>query len=151
MYIHVCINAIQCFRYATCYKLLPSVIWHCWLGLGRQEGHPACKKMGDGGGGHWLVWMEWRPAASVSLPLHHKLQKFYSGTGSTGWSRKRAINGCVCVCACVYLLQVATSIHINYFLHLYWMQVEGAIFLCLPIMRKFNKVPCTNKLQLDSS
>jgi len=21
---------------------------------GRQEGHPACTKMGDGGGGHWL-------------------------------------------------------------------------------------------------
>ena len=29
--------------------------------VGRQEGHPACKK-GDGGGGHWLVRMEWRPA-----------------------------------------------------------------------------------------
>jgi len=26
---------------------------------GRQEGHPACKKYGeDGGGGHWLVRME---------------------------------------------------------------------------------------------
>jgi len=31
--------------------------------VGRQEGHPACKKYGeDGGGGHWLVRMEWRPA-----------------------------------------------------------------------------------------
>jgi len=30
--------------------------------VGRQEGHPACKKMGDDGGGHWLVRMEWRPA-----------------------------------------------------------------------------------------
>jgi len=30
--------------------------------VGRQEGHPACKKYGgDDGGGHWLVWMEWRP------------------------------------------------------------------------------------------
>jgi len=26
--------------------------------VGRQEGHPACKKMGDGGGGHWLVRLE---------------------------------------------------------------------------------------------
>jgi len=26
--------------------------------------------MGDGGGGHWLVWMEWRPPGwSVCLPL----------------------------------------------------------------------------------
>jgi len=40
----------------------------------------------DGGGGHWLVQMEWRPAAwSLCLPLlifplHHKVQKFSSGT-----------------------------------------------------------------------
>jgi len=38
--------------------------------VGRQEGHPACTKWGDGGGGHWLVRMEWRPAGwSVCLPL----------------------------------------------------------------------------------
>jgi len=47
---------------------------------------------GDGGGGHWLVRMEWRPAgwsasASVNLPLHHKVQKFSSGTDSPGWSQ----------------------------------------------------------------
>jgi len=30
--------------------------------VGRQEGHPTCKQWGDGGGGHWLVRMEWRPA-----------------------------------------------------------------------------------------
>jgi len=38
--------------------------------VGRQEGHPACKKWGHGGGGHWLVRMEWHPAGcSVCLPL----------------------------------------------------------------------------------
>jgi len=38
--------------------------------VGRQEGHPACKKWADGGGGHCLVRMEWRPAGwSVCLPL----------------------------------------------------------------------------------
>jgi len=36
--------------------------------VGRQKGHPACKKVGDGGGGHWLVRMEWRPVISVCLP-----------------------------------------------------------------------------------
>jgi len=47
---------------------------------------------------HWLVRMEWRPAvwsvdvsASVNLPLHHKVQKFSSGTGSPGWFPKRAV------------------------------------------------------------
>jgi len=28
-------------------------------------------------------------SASVNLPLHHKVQKFSSGTGSRGWSWKR--------------------------------------------------------------
>ena len=37
--------------------------------VGRQEGHPACKKW-DGGGEHWLVWMEWcRAGWSGCLPL----------------------------------------------------------------------------------
>jgi len=37
---------------------------------GRQEGHPACKKMGDGGDGRWIVRMEWRQAGcSMCLPL----------------------------------------------------------------------------------
>ena len=28
-------------------------------------------------------------SASVNLPLHHKVQKFSSGTGSPRWSRKK--------------------------------------------------------------
>ena len=28
-------------------------------------------------------------SASVNLPLHHKVQKFSSGTGSPGWSQKK--------------------------------------------------------------
>jgi len=28
-------------------------------------------------------------SASVNLPLHHKVQKFSSGTGSPSWSRKK--------------------------------------------------------------
>jgi len=62
--------------------------------VGRQEGHLACKKWGDGGGGQWLVRMEWHPAGwsvclPVNLPLHHKVQKFSSGTGSPAWSLKK--------------------------------------------------------------
>ena len=30
-------------------------------------------------------------SAFVNLPLHHKVQKFSSGTGSPGWSQKRAV------------------------------------------------------------
>jgi len=35
-------------------------------------------------------------SASVNLPLHHKVQKFSSGTGSPGWSRKRAVRRLWC-------------------------------------------------------
>jgi len=28
-------------------------------------------------------------SAFVNLPLHHKVQKFSSGTGSPGWCRKK--------------------------------------------------------------
>jgi len=28
-------------------------------------------------------------SASVNLPLHHKVPKFFSGTGSPGWSWKK--------------------------------------------------------------
>jgi len=68
--------------------------------VGRQEGHPACKKMGG-----WWRWALVSPdevapswmvcvSAAVSLPLHQKVQKFSSGTGSPGWSQKRVVNGC---------------------------------------------------------
>ena len=63
--------------------------------VGRQEWHPACKKMGwwwrwalvsqDGVAPSWMVGV----STSVNLPLHHKVQKFSSGTGSPGWSRKK--------------------------------------------------------------
>jgi len=62
--------------------------------VGRQEGHPACKKYGG-----WWRWALLSPdgvapsrtvgvSASVNLPLHRKVQKFSSGTGSPGWSWK---------------------------------------------------------------
>jgi len=63
--------------------------------VGRQEGHLACKKHGgwwtwalispDGVATSWMVVV----SASINLPLHHKVQKFSSGTGSPGWSRKK--------------------------------------------------------------
>jgi len=37
-------------------------------------------------------------SASVNLTLHHKVQKFSSGTGSPGWSRKKGRKMLVCVC-----------------------------------------------------
>jgi len=45
-------------------KYLPSVLWHCWLG-----GSKGIRPVKSGGGGHWLVRMEWRPAG-WSMCLH---------------------------------------------------------------------------------
>jgi len=58
-----------CFYYYECVWYVASSA--LMLLVGWQEGHPAVKKIwGDGGGGHWLVRMEWRPAGwSVCLPL----------------------------------------------------------------------------------
>ena len=61
-----------------------------------------------GGDGHWLVQMEWRPAGwSMCLPLLispctiiHKVQKFTSGTGLPGWSRKKGCKTVVVVVVC---------------------------------------------------
>jgi len=63
--------------------------------IGRQEGHPARKKIWgmvevgtvspDGVAPSRMVSV----SASVNLPLHHKVQKFSSGTGSPGWSWKK--------------------------------------------------------------
>jgi len=39
-------------------------------------------------------------SASVNLPLHHKVQKFSSGTGSPGWSWKKGRKMVVCMCVC---------------------------------------------------
>jgi len=63
--------------------------------VGWQEGHPVCKKYGG-----WWRWSLVSPdgvapnrmvgvSASVNLPLHHKVQKFSSGTGSPGWSQNK--------------------------------------------------------------
>jgi len=47
----------------------------------------------DGVAPSWMVGV----SASVNVPLHHKVQKFSSGTGSPGWSRKKGHKTVVCV------------------------------------------------------
>jgi len=66
--------------------------------VGWQEGHPACTKWGDGGGGYWLIRMEWRPAGwSVCLPVSSLLAPAHpSGPGK---GPKTVVCMCVCVSA----------------------------------------------------
>ena len=83
--------------------------------VGRQEGHAACKKMGglwrwalvslDGVAPSRMVTV----SAYVNPPLHHKVQKFSSGTGSPGWSQKKG-RKTVVECVLVVDLLVATVV-----------------------------------------
>ena len=92
------------------------MLWHCWLG-GRKGIRPVTN--GDGGGGHWLVRMEWCPAGwSVCLP-----QLIFPCTIKSRSSllapahprgRKRAVKR---LCVCVGVL-------INHFRHLSWNHVK---------------------------
>ena len=87
------------FRFVFCLQCFDTVGWAAGM-----EGHPACKKMGG-----WWRWALVSPdgvapsrmigvSASVNLPLHRKVQKFSSGTGSLGWSRKKGHKTAVVVC-----------------------------------------------------
>jgi len=95
-----------------CFKILwDSSFSALTLLVGRQEGHPACKKWGDGGGGHWLVRMEWRPARrSVCLPLlilpcTIKSRSSLLAPAHPDHPGKRALKGlCVCVFALILLV-----------------------------------------------
>ena len=55
-------------------------------------------------------------STSVSLSLHHKVQKFSSGTGSPGWQRKKGRKMVVCVT--VINLHIIVTLHQDCFTHL---------------------------------
>jgi len=56
-------------------------------------------------------------SASVNLPLHHKVQKFSSGTGSPVWSWKRAIKQLWCG-EHLYLLGMLGMMYISPIAHI---------------------------------
>ena len=87
--------------------------------VGWQEGHPACKNMGG--------WWRWKAlvtpdgvapsrmvgvSASVNLPLHHKVQKFFSGIGSPGWSQKKGLKTVVCVSGSIFVINSVPSVQV---------------------------------------
>ena len=93
---------------------MPSVLWRCWLG--RQKGHPACKKL-SGEVLAWLstwskvqtcIWPSWCHCLSLSLasvksrlvlPFWYRLTRVVLDKGP--------LNGCVCVPMAVVALRYA--------------------------------------------
>jgi len=78
--------------------------------VGRQEGHPACKKL-SGGVLAWLsvrgkvrtcIWPSWCHCHSLSLASVNADWFYLSGTGSPGvFLDKGPFRGCVDVCVCL--------------------------------------------------
>jgi len=84
---------------------LPSVLWHCWLGS-RKGTRPVKNGGRGGGGGHWLVRMEWclsRWLVCLPLLIFPCTIKSRSSLLALGGPRKRAVKrlwcggGCFCL------------------------------------------------------
>jgi len=92
-------------KYPSLFLAVASVLRHCWLG-GRKGIQPV-KDMGDDGGGHCLVEMEWRPAGGLVclplsiLPCTIGSRGFLLAPAHPGVPGKRAVKRlCVCVYVC---------------------------------------------------
>jgi len=67
-------------------------------------------------------------SASVNLPFHHKIQKFSSGTGLPGWSRKTG-RKTVVMCGVVMKLHfVAQFIFLNFCLFVILQSIQRLSF-----------------------
>jgi len=92
--------------------ILPSVLWHCWLG-----GRKGMRPVKHGGWWRWALYVSpdgvalsrmVTVSASVNLPLHHKVQKFSSGTDWAGRSRKKGRKTVVVVCGGTIVMMCST-------------------------------------------
>ena len=104
--------------------------------VGRQEGHPACRKL-SGGVLAWLsvwsevqtcIWPSWCHCHSLSLAsLKSRLVLPFWYWLTRVVPEKGPLNGCVCVCvrACVYV----------------------CVFICHPILSHFPATPAFPKTQ----
>ena len=112
------------------------------LSVGQQQGNPPCKKWGDGGGGHWLVQMDWRPAGwSVCLPLlifpcTIKSRSSLLALAHPGGPRKRAVKELWCGGGTLVLhrpiIKVTIriiSIRHRFGIHLCSMQIPSSILI----------------------
>jgi len=69
----------------------------CWAA---ERASGLYKIWGDGGGGHWLLWMEWRPAGwlvcllLLIFPCTIKSRSSLLPPAHLGGPGKRAVNGC---------------------------------------------------------
>ena len=93
---------------STATRYLPIAFSALTLLVGRQEGHPACKKL-SGGVLAWLsvwsevqtcIWPSWCHCHSLSL-TSVKARLVFPFWYRLTLGDKGPLNGCVCVCVCV--------------------------------------------------
>ena len=101
-------------------------------------------------------------SASVNLPLHHKVQKFSSGTGSPGWSRQKG-HKTVVVCDVHFsecLLGDPKSagssfVHFLPMLHQRTSSISGSCFCTCPMspnhVRALQEIKCIDLSHAESS
>ena len=99
-------------QYNSLYMCVNGVISALTLLVGRQEGHPASKKL-SGGVLAWLsVWSKVQTCQLMPLPLtvscFSKIQIGFTFLISAhlGSPGKKPLNGCVCLCVCEWCAQV---------------------------------------------
>ena len=95
--------------------------------VGRQEGHPACKKQ-SGGVLAWLsvwskvqacIWPSWCHCHSLSLaPVKSRLVLPFWYRLTQVVLEKRPLNGCCCCCSCL-LVEFSCSSVVNCYINLF--------------------------------
>ena len=88
-------------------------------------------------------------SASVNLPLHHKVHKFSSGTGSPGWSRKKGSKTLVWWCYCclvAFMLWLRSGYISREALNVYWTIGHARLCVCLSVCLSLAAFPhyCTD-------
>ena len=107
--------------------------------VGRQEGHPARKKL-SGGVLAWLsvlsevqtcIWPSWCHCHSLSFaPVKSRLVLPFSYRLTQVILEKRPLNGCCCCCCCLQFANVASSVFgIKYVEYLVLISVSLLLFV----------------------
>jgi len=120
--------------------------------VGRQEGHPACKKL-SGGVLAWLsvwsevhtcIWPSWCHCHSLSLAsVKSRLVLTFSYRLTWVVLDKGPLNGCVCVCGAAVTMKVAMWVLMHHILSAVRCQIRTcrSRLVCVDLQARFTDLP----------